>query len=230
MTTKDKKEDLLDTAEMLDETCNKILRALLEERPLRYSEIPKYIAKMYGINLTNRVLDKHLKHMQDKNLIDRTQTGFQRVEYSLSDHFKKAIHVPKEQLRAFFDLRKDKRLPPELRSIKFNEKAEYNNMTKEEIDEETDKALHDVLSLNLWELKLSIENSLQLKDKESDEAFWAFFANPLYRIHEKGEAKKCQYNEEYKKALFEKIDLLIDQLRSDKQLRKRNTNILGKNG
>ena len=221
MTTNDKENDLLDTAEMLDETCNKILRALLEERPLRFTEIQKYIAKMYGITLTKKVLSKHLKHMTEKNLIKRGEPAFQTVEYSLSEPFKKVIHVPEDELRAFLDARGDNRFPPELRDIKFDEKEEYKNMSVEEIDNETDKSLHDILSLNLWELKLSIENSLQLKDKESDEAFWAFFANPIYRINEKEEARKCQYNEEYKKALFEKIDLLINQLRSDRELLRR---------
>ena len=52
--------------------------------------------------------------------------------------------------------------------IKYDEKEEYRNFSKEDADEETDKDLHDVLSLNLMEWKLSIENSLHLEEGESD--------------------------------------------------------------
>ena len=81
--------------------------------------------------------------------------------------------------------------------------------------------MHDILSLNLWELKLCIQNSLELKEEESDEAFWTFFANPTYRMHEKDETEKCDTVKSTKKRFFQKIDLLINQLRSDRELLRR---------
>jgi hypothetical protein len=37
-------------------------------------------------------------------------------------------------------------------------------------------------------------------------------------MHEKSIVEKCRDSDEYKKKLFEKIDLLINELRSDKEL------------
>jgi hypothetical protein len=217
--TTDQKSELIDTALMLDETCNRILRALLEDRPLRFSEIQSYVAKMYGVELTNRDLSRHLKHMQVRNLIKRTEPKFQTVEYSLSDEFRAVYFAPQEDLLKYLDIGRDEELlPSKFRTIKFDKEDHYGNLSKEAVDKETDKDLHDVLSLGLWELKLSIENSLHLKEGESDEAFWTFFANPTFRMHEKEAAEKCRYNKEYKDALFLKLDLLIENLRSDREL------------
>lgn len=73
------------------------------------------------------------------------------------------------------------------------------------------------------ELKLSIEHDLLLKGGESDQALWTFLANPLYRLHEKTAAEKCRNSDKYKEMLFKKIELLIDNIRSDRELlRKRN--------
>ena len=41
---------------------------------------------------------------------------------------------------------------------------------------------------------------------------------PLHRMHEKSIAEKCRDSEKYRRLLFEKIDTLIDELRSDKVL------------
>ena len=48
--------------------------------------------------------------------------------------------------------------------------------------------------------------------------FWNFVGNPLYRRHEKATVEKCRYNDEYRKTLFDKIDMLINELGSDKKL------------
>jgi len=57
-----------------------------------------------------------------------------------------------------------------------------------------------------------------LAENESNAAFWNFVANPQYRMHEKDVSEKCRYNEEYKKVLFEKIELLTNALRDDREL------------
>jgi DNA-binding HxlR family transcriptional regulator len=212
--------NLIDIELMLDETCNRILRALLEDKPLRFSEIQSYVTKLYGVKEpTNRVLSKHLKHLQERNLIKRTELDPQTVEYSLSDAYRKITQLPKEELLSYLDATRDEQtLIPKFRTKRLDKKEYYSDLTKDQLDTETDKDLHDVLSLNLWEFKLSIENSLQLREGESDEAFWTFFANPTYRMHEKEAAEKCRNNAEYKEALFKKLDLLIEQLRSDREL------------
>ena len=208
-------DDLIDSALILDHSCNQILRALLEDKPLRFSELSNAIAKLSNYKMTNRVLSKHLKHLISKGLVKRAEEGFQNVNYSLSDMFRKIMELPKEDLLRFLD---EKDLPLELRAQDFDEREFYGNLSKEEIDEETDRELHDILSLNLWELKLSIRYDLLFEENENDEAFWKFFANPTYRMHERDAANKCRYSNEYKILLFEKIDLLLNQLRSDREL------------
>jgi DNA-binding HxlR family transcriptional regulator len=215
LSTNSEEDDLLDAALILDHSCNQILRALLEDKPLRFNELSNAIAKLSNYKMTNRVLSKHLKHLISKGLVKRTEESFQNVTYSLSDKFRKIMKLPKEDLMRFLD---EKDLPLELRALDFDEREFYSNLSKEEIDEETDHDLHDVLSLNLWELKLSINYDLLFEENENDEAFWKFFANPTYRMHEKEAASKCRYSDEYKRLLFEKIDLLIDQLRNDREL------------
>jgi len=59
---RDERVYLLDAALAFDETCSRILRVLLEDRFRRFSEIKNQITKMYGKELTHRVLSKHLKH------------------------------------------------------------------------------------------------------------------------------------------------------------------------
>lgn len=214
---------LLDAGLTLDDTCNSILRVLLEDKALRFSELQNAITKLSGLKITNRVLSKHLKHLISKNLVKRTEEGFQSVRYSLSDKFRAATQLPREDPLSYLELEKDDDLPLRLKTLKFDEKKFYSKLSEEELDRLTDRDLHDILSLNLWELKLSISHDLLLKEGESDEAFWTFFANPSYRIHEKKAAKKSRYSNEYKKLLFEKIDILINELRSDKELVKKKT-------
>jgi hypothetical protein len=80
---------------------------------------------------------------------------------------------------------------------------------------------HDLLALNLMETRLSINDCLQLKDSENDESFWLYVVKPTYRLQLERATEKCRYNDKYKKALFEKIQLLTDALRSDRDLYRR---------
>lgn len=213
------KKDLLDVAlEELDRTCFSILGVLMEDKTLRFTELQNSINKISDLTLTNRVLSKHLKHLMNKGLVKRTEEGFQNVTYSLSDAFRAVTQLPQKELKQYIELQSDESLPPHLRAFKINKEDFVDALSRKDLDKETDRDLHDVLSLNLWELKLSIEHDLELKEGESDQAFWTFLANPLYRIHEKSAAEKCRNNEKYKQILFDKIDLLITALRNDREL------------
>jgi hypothetical protein len=86
----------------------------------------------------------------------------------------------------------------------FTKKEFLDSLTKNEIDSETDHDLHDIMSLNLWELKIAINNDLLLNEEESDESFWLYFVKPTYRLKLERASEKCRYNEDYKKSLFEK--------------------------
>lgn len=81
--------------------------------------------------------------------------------------------------------------------------------------------LSDTLGLSLFELKTFIGYDLKVNRFKSNADFWNFVGNPLYRMHEKSIAEKCRDSESYRRLLFEKIDVLIEELRSDKNLRKR---------
>jgi DNA-binding HxlR family transcriptional regulator len=213
------KKDLLDVAlEEIDRTCFSILSILLEGRKLRFNELQNSLVKISALTLTNRVLSKHLKHLMNKGLVKRTEEGFQNVTYSLSDTLRALTQLPPEEIKQYLELQTDESLPPHLRATRI-EKEDFDEIfSLRDLDEETDCDLHDVLNLNLWELKLSIEHDLLLKDGENDQAFWTFLANPLYRLHEKSAAQKCRNSEKYKQMLFDKIDLLITALRNDREL------------
>ena len=63
-----------------------------------------------------------------------------------------------------------------------------------------------------------INYDLELEKFESDAAFWKFVGNPIHRMREKSIVERCRASNEYKRKLFEKIDLLISELRSDKEV------------
>jgi DNA-binding HxlR family transcriptional regulator len=213
------KRDLIDVAlEELDRTCFSILSVLLEDKTLRFKELQNAIIKISNLRLTNKILSKHLKHLVDKGLVKRTEEGFQEVTYSLSDRFKALTQLSPEEIKKYLELEFDENLPPQLRAYRINEKDRMNKLSLEDFDKETDRDLHDILSLNLWEFKLSVEDDLELKKGESDDSFYKFLGKPMYRIRVERVSEKCRYSDEYKKMLFDKIDLLIDNIRSDRQL------------
>jgi DNA-binding transcriptional ArsR family regulator len=173
---------------------------------------------MYGTEITHKVLSKHLKHLEGKNLVKRTEQDFQYVTYALSDKFRNVVRLPIDDVKMYLGIGQDEGLPPELQPLKITRKDFLDSLTEAEIDNETDRALHDIMSLNLWELKLAIDNDLLLKEGESDDSFWLYFVKPTYRIQLERASENCRHNCEYKKALNEKIDLLINQLRSDREI------------
>lgn len=209
---------LLDASLSLDEVCSRILRILLEDRTQRFSELQNAFTKMFSIEITHKVLSKHLKHLEGKNLVKRTEEGFQNVTYALSDKFRNVVRLPPDEIKKYLELQDDDSLPQELQPLKITAEEFCSNMSRDEIDRETDRDLHDIMSLNLWELKLSIDNDLLLKEGESDDSFWLYFVKPTYRIKMESASEKCRYNEEYRKMLFEKIELLTTALRSDREL------------
>ena len=215
---KDEAEALLDAGLSLDDICNRILRVLLEDKTLRFSELQNALTKMYGNEITNKVLSKHLKHLEGKNLVKRTEQDFQYVTYALGDKFRNVVRLPIDDVKMYLGIGQDEGLPPELQLLKITRKEFLDSLTETEIDRETDRDLHDIMSLNFWELKIAIDNDLLLKEGENDDSFWLYFVKPTYRIQLERASEKCRHNCEYKKALFEKIDLLINQLRSDREI------------
>lgn len=212
------REALFDSAEFLDQTCHSILRILLEDKSLRFGYLKNAVSKLTGSEMTNKVLSKHLKHLEEKRLVKREETGFQEVTYALSDKFRSIMIMPKEEILQYLELGNDACLPPELRTLPLTKEELYSDLSDDEIDFETDRDLHDIMALNLMETRLSINDCLQLKDSENDEAFWTYVVKPTYRLQMDRATEKCRYNDKYKKVLFDKIQLLTDALRSDREL------------
>ena len=117
------------------------------------------------------------------------------------------------------DFIEGKNLPKKFRLLKpFDAKEYYSKLSEKELDEETDKDLNTVLTQNLFELKTFINYDLKLDKPERDAVFWNFVGNPLYRMLEKSIVEDCRNSKEYQKKLFEKIDILINELRPDREL------------
>jgi len=98
-------------------------------------------------------------------------------------------------------------------------KAYYEKMTEKQLDQETDRELETTLALCLFELKNLIGYDLKIDKHESDAAFWNFIGNPLYRMHEKTIVERCRESDRYKEKLFEKLQTMINGLRSHKSIR-----------
>jgi DNA-binding HxlR family transcriptional regulator len=194
------KDALLDASVTLDDTCFSIFRVLLECKTYGFNDLRNAVTKMSDKKLTNKVLSKHLKHLISKNLVKQTKEA-RNVKYSLSDKFRAIHELPREELIEYLK-HEDDNLPPEFRALDITEEQWISNLSGEEVDLETDRDLDNVLSLILWELKLSIDYDLKLRQNENEEAFWNFVSKPMYRICEKDAVEKCRYNAEYKEMLY----------------------------
>lgn len=204
----------------LDDICKEIWLTLLAKERLRFSELHRSLKKL-GTDISKPSLLEHLDHLIKQKLIMRKVEGFQNVSYGLTEEIYSLIHVSPEDMAEWLEvLENDEGLPAKLRSIKFDMNAYYRKMTEKQLDQETDRELDDTLALGLFELKNLISYDLKIDKKESDADFWKFIGNPLYRMHERSVAEKCRESDRYKERLFEKIETLINELRSHKFPRK----------
>jgi len=213
-------DELVEKQTQLDNICHEIFLTLLAYKRLRFNELHRALKK-FGTDISKPALLEHLRHLIKKKLVKRKREGEQNVSYGLTEEICALIHVSQEDMARWLEvLTKSENLPAKLRSIQFDMKTYYKNMTEKQLDQETDHDLDDTLALSLFELKTMIGYDLKIDKHESDADFWKFIGNPLYRIHERRIAEKCRESDEYKQKLFEKMETLIEELRSDKSLRK----------
>lgn len=202
----------------LDSICKEINFTLLAYRKLRFNELLRTLKK-FDVKITQPTLKEHLNHLIDKGLVERKEEGFQNVSYSLIKEIDTLMHVPPEEVKKWFEaelLRED--IPEELREKKISRKEIFKHYNTEQLDKKVIADLSNVLSLNLYELKSYIEYDLKIDEFQNDSDFWNFAGDLLYRHQEKSIAEDCRASDEYKKLLFEKIELLAEELRSDKEL------------
>ena len=216
---RDKKiDEILEKHRKLDDICREIFFTLHAYKRLRFNELHRRL-KIFGTDISKPALIDHLKHLRELELISRKHEDFQNVSYGLTDELISVLGLSEEETRErierFLD---DSDMPEEFRSIPFDEKEYYRRLSAKELDEEVIKDLDGVITQNLFELKSFINYDLKLEKTQSDAEFWGLVGNPLYRMLEKSLVENCRESEVYRKALFEKIDFLVDALRPDREL------------
>jgi DNA-binding HxlR family transcriptional regulator len=201
----------------LDDICHEILFTLMAYERLRFNELHRMLKK-FEIGISKPTLSEHLKHLLKQKLIKRKREDSQNVSYVLNEGIFSLLHDSQENIKEWLDdLKKSKEtLPVHLRLIEFDEEEYYRNLPEKELDREIDRDLEYTLCLNIHQLRNMINYDLRIDKRESDAAFWKFIGNPLYRMHERTIAEKCRASARYKQKLFEKMETLINELRSDK--------------
>jgi DNA-binding HxlR family transcriptional regulator len=202
----------------LDDICIQVFFTLHAYKRLRFNELHRYL-KMFRTDISKQSLIEHLNHLRKQKLISRKHEGFQKVTYGLTDEINSLLTVPEEHIQKWIDYFLDeKNLPEELRSLKnFDAEDYYRRLSEKQLNETIDKDLNRVLAQNLFELKTLIEYDLRLDQPVSHAVFWNFVGNPIYRMLERSIVEDCRHSERYQEKLFEKIDILVSQLRPDKE-------------
>jgi DNA-binding HxlR family transcriptional regulator len=212
--------EILEKHKKLDDICVEIFFTLMAYKRLRFNELHRYL-KMFGTDISKPSLIDHLDHLRKQKLISRKREGFQNVSYGLTDEIDSLLTLPEEHIRKWVENHiEEKNLPKKLRFLKpFDAKEYYRKLSEKQLDEAIDKDLNWVLAQNLFELGTFIIYDLRLDKPQSDAVFWNFVGNPLYRMLERSIVENCR-SKEYRKKFFEKIDVLIKELRPDKELLK----------
>lgn len=211
-------DEILKKHRELDDTCIEIFFTLMAYKRLRFNQLHKYLKK-FGTDISKPSLIDHLNHLKKQKLISRKREGFQNVSYGLTDEINSLLSVPEEDIKKWVEnVIEGKNLPKKFRLLQFDEKEYYDRLSEKQLDETIDKDLNRVLTQNLFELKTFIKYDLRLDRPERHAVFWKFVGNPLYRMLERFIVEDCRNSEKYRKKLFEKIDVLINELRPDKEL------------
>lgn len=203
----------------LDSICGSIYLPLILKKSLRYNELYRSVIKLNpkqpsGKPFVSRPsFDEHLGHLIKLKLVTKNEIGKQNVVYSLN---KDALSVFSENPSDVVDIEEWINRINSMGTIlePFDAKSYYEKMSDARLEEEILKEIKEVFKVNLNELKSFINYDLKLQESESDSEFWRFVGNPLYRMLEKGLAENCRASERYKKKLFEKIQLLLDDQNS----------------
>jgi DNA-binding HxlR family transcriptional regulator len=214
--------DLEEKYAELDDPCREIFVTLLAYKRLRFNQLLATLRK-FGMPITQPTLKDHLDHLLEKGFVD-CKRGFQSASYGLTENIGTLMEVSQEDLKNWFEARENsENVPDYLKPLKLSGKELYERFSDELLDEIATNDLSDSLGLSLFELKTFIDYDLRMDRFKSNADFWKFVGNPIYRMHEKSIAERCRDSEKYRKLLFEKIDLLIDHLRSDRELLRKRT-------
>jgi len=228
---RDKKiDEIADKQLALDDLCHEIFLTLQAYKKLRFNELLRSLKKL-GVKITKPTLKEHLMHLVELNLVERNEEDVQNVSYGLTNEIAEVLKpIPYEDLKEWVEASaNDESMPAKFRPLKMTREEFYAKLSVEQLDKMAIDDLSDIITSNLFELKTFVEYDLNVDKHKSNADFWNFVGNPLYRLSEKSIAEKCRSSDKYKQLLFEKIDLLVNELRSDRELlRKRNERGKGK--
>ncbi|MGD6851009.1 MAG: hypothetical protein ACQCN6_03000 [Candidatus Bathyarchaeia archaeon] len=211
MVTEEKKEELFAKHDALDNNCREIFFTLLVYGGLRHNRL-MYSLKQLGIKMSRPTLDTHLKHLLDSGLVE-CKTAFQSSEYALTKDIYELLRPLNEeeiQQHLEFEKKNEKNLPKGLRSLNITGEEFYASFSDKQINDLVEKDIAYLLVSNILELKENVTFDLNHKFV-SDEAFWKFVGNPMYRMLEKSIADKCRDCPRYKERLFNKIEKMQRQ-------------------
>ena len=195
----------------MDDICWEILFTLMAKKELRTNELYRSVIR-FSSEISKKAFHNHLKHLVTQGFIQRKEEDPQNVTYGLTKESQLAIDDPGNASKMMAIIENDEFLKP------FDAKEEYRKLTEKELEQHVDRDIHRILSLNLHELKAYVQYELKTTETMSNRDFWKFVGNPMYRMLERSVLEDCRHSEEYKKKLFERIEVLANEIRPDKEL------------
>jgi DNA-binding HxlR family transcriptional regulator len=218
--TREKLENLAKNEQIMpDDICQEIFFTLYAYKTQRFNELLRALQRL-EVKITKPTLKEHLQHLIELKIVE-SEKSFQYTAYSLTKEYANEEYSV-EYLKSWLEaIEKDPNLPPHLRPVKFDDKEYYNCLSEKQLDDETDEDLCSFFASMLFELKTFIDYDLRIGEYDDTKIFWNFVGNPIFRNREKMITDNCRDSERYKEKIFSKIDILVSELRPDKELLKK---------
>jgi hypothetical protein len=205
----------------LDDICKSIYLPLSWRKSLRYNELFRTVNRINPKQSSGKdfiskpTFDDHLKHLIKRKLVVANRKGKQNVTYSIS---KSELRVWENVGKVDFEDIEEwvKRLHILDDFKRFNKGNHYAKLTDNDLEKEINQDLNRVLKANLSELKTYVKYELKIDAEVSDNEFWTFFGNPLYRMLEKIIAENCRVSIRYRTMFFEKLEIMLKKIFDDK--------------
>ena len=198
----------------LDDVCKSIYLPLSWRKSLRYNELFRTVnrlnpKKSSGKDFISKpTFDEHLRHLLKSKLVVANRKGKQNVTYSIS---KAELRVWENVEKVDFEDIEEwmNRLHILDDFERFDKGRYYAELSDNDLEKEVSRDLNRVLKANLSELKTYIKYELKIDAGVSDNEFWTFFGNPLYRMLEKIIAENCRVSIRYRTVFFEKLETVL---------------------
>lgn len=155
-TARDRLEDLaLNEQIMPDDICQQIFFTLYAYKSLRFNQLLRTLQRL-EIKITKPTLNDHLKHLINLKVVE-CKKSFQKATYSLTEEYANKEYSA-EYLKSWLQaIENDPNLPEHLKPLKFDEKAFYDNLSENQLNQETDQDLNTFFASMLFELKSFID-------------------------------------------------------------------------